>query len=269
MEALLAAAVLKDVEQIRQKAPLVLNVTNYVAMDLTANALLSLGASPIMAHAPEELEELVQISGAVVLNMGTLDSAWAESIRFAARAAEQNNKPVVFDPVGVGASRFRTQFAVSLLKEFPLRCVRGNASEILALYGGEKTAKGVDSTSSPESVVRWLKQQGKTRETIAMSGAVDFILSDTATAKLSNGSPRMAAVTAMGCTASAVVGAFLAVNPDPFSAALHGLAVMGVCGEWAAEKSAGPGSFRSAFLDALSQVDATVLSRLRAEPYAV
>jgi hydroxyethylthiazole kinase len=260
-----AAALWQDIEQIRQQSPVVHNITNYVVMNSTANALLALGASPIMAHAPEEVEEIVAISGAVVINIGTLSQAWIGSMALAMAAARQRGLPIVLDPVGAGASRLRTQACLDLIRGTPPTVIRGNASEIRALQVSGATTRGVDSRDRADTALGAGRDLHRAcGATIAISGPVDLIVRGDDLIEVANGHPMMPRVTGLGCAASALVGAFAAVNPDALLAAAHAMAVMGICGEVAAGASQGPGSFHVAFLDALYRLDeATVHERLR------
>lgn len=254
------------VEQLRASAPLVHNITNYVVMNNTANALLAIGASPLMAHAPEEVDELLAIAGALVVNIGTLSSSWIAAMRLAARRAGELGKPWVLDPVGVGASSLRTSTSSSLLALRP-SVVRGNGSEILALGGAVGAVKGVDSTASSTvavDVARTLAQ--RTGCVIAVTGATDYVTDGTRVAEIAQGVPLMARVTGLGCTASALIGAFLAVVPNPLDAAATALTVLGVAAEVAAERAEGPGTLQLYILDALHRLDrATLAARVHAQ----
>jgi hydroxyethylthiazole kinase len=252
-------------QSLKARSPVVLNITNFVAMDLTANALLAIGASPIMAHAGAELEEMVGIADAVVLNIGTLDGEWLGSMLAAARFAALKGKPVVLDPVGAGASKLRTEAAQAILNTGAVRVVRGNASEILALFGGVGGTRGVDSVAdSSDAVVVGKTAAEKLGVVITISGEVDYLYAPGRAALCRNGSERMTQVTAMGCTASSLVGAFVGVSADPFEGALTAMTVMGIAGEQAAAESQGPGSFRVAFLDALGNFSLEAFSKARA-----
>jgi len=249
-----------DLARIRAEAPLVHNITNYVVMNTTANALLALGASPVMAHAIEEVEEMVGLARALVLNIGTLSPSWVEAMVRAGQAARRRGIPVVLDPVGSGATRYRTATALRLLDEVGPSIVRGNASEIasLAPAAGPSAAggtKGVDSTrASDETVDAALAVATRWRCVVTVSGATDVIVGEGGTLRVRNGHPMMARVTGMGCTATALIGAFAAVNPDPLRAAAHAMAVMGIAGEMAAERAEGPGTLQLHFLDALHRM---------------
>ena len=259
------AAIWQDVERIRQQSPLVHNITNYVVMNSTANALLALGAAPVMAHAPEEIEEIVAIASAVVINIGTLSGPWIESMALAMAAARRRNLPIILDPVGAGASRLRTQTCLDLLSRTPPTIIRGNASEIRALRVSSATTRGVDSRDRAEAALAAGRELNvASGATVSISGPVDLIVRGDALIEVANGHPMMPRVTGLGCAATALTGAFAAVNPDPLLAAAHAMAVMGICGELAAEESQGPGSFHVAFLDALYRLDeVTLRERLR------
>ncbi len=250
----------QDVAAIRERAPLVQNVTNFVVMDFTANALLALGASPVMAHAPEEAEAMAALAGAIVLNMGTLDANWVVSLLAVRDAAAKLNKPIVFDPVGAGATGFRTATAKQLLGPGGIAVVRGNASEIASLAGNAGRTKGVDSLDESLQVADAAGSLLESCKTIVVSGAQDVVIGSSRRCVLGNGCTMMTRVTGMGCTATALIGAFLAVQPDPFLAAAHAMAVMGIAGQTARLQSGGPGSLRTNFLDALYNLDQAVLA---------
>ncbi|MGD0782653.1 MAG: hydroxyethylthiazole kinase, partial [Candidatus Aminicenantales bacterium] len=228
-------AIWTDVEKIRAGRPLVHNITNYVVMNTTANALLALGASPVMAHAAEEVEEMAGLASALVLNIGTLSGPWIEAMKLAARAARKKGIPIVLDPVGAGATRFRTAVALDLLAAARPAIVRGNASEVRALAAGVGETRGVDSRHGPEDALEAARElSARHGAVISVSGAVDRIVGAGSTARVANGHPMMPFVTGLGCMASALTGAFAAVNPSPLRAAAHAMAVMGIAGEMAA-----------------------------------
>ncbi|HEX6058924.1 MAG TPA: hydroxyethylthiazole kinase [Gemmatimonadaceae bacterium] len=245
--------------RLRDRAPLVHNITNYVSMDVAANVLLAAGASPVMAHAIEEVEAFVEMSGALVVNIGTLSEAWVRAMHRAASRAAAIGTPWVLDPVGVGATAYRTTVAGELARHRPT-VVRGNASEILALAGEAGETKGVDSTkgvdAAREVAAALARRLGCV---VAATGKVDFVTDGTRARTVANGDPLMTKVTALGCSASALVGAFLAVTPDPLEATAQALAFVGLAGEIGARGAAGPGSFRVAFMDALQTIDAAVM----------
>jgi hydroxyethylthiazole kinase len=254
-----------DLTRIRAESPLVHNITNYVVMNTTANALLAVGASPVMAHALEEVDEMVGIARALVINLGTLSTAWIESMLKAVGEARRRSIPIVLDPVGAGATRLRTLTAGRLIQASPPAVIRGNASEIQALALDLSGTKGVDSTRTPEEALPAAQALSRRcRNVVVVSGATDVIVEGEAVVRVGNGHPLMPRVTGLGCTATALVGAFAAVNPSPFRAAVHAMALMGIAGEMAAERSAGPGTLQMHFLDALYLVqESDIRQRLK------
>lgn len=258
-----ADTVWKDIEEIHAKAPLVHNITNFVVMNNTANALLALGASPIMAHAVEEVKDMVQICNALVINIGTLSAHWVEAMQ-AAMDTANGSIPIVLDPVGAGATTYRTSTVHSLISAASPSIISGNGSEILACVTEEAKTKGVDSTDSSDSAVGAAQQLYETYgSTVAVSGETDFIVSGERTVRINNGHEMMTKVTGLGCTATALCGAFAAVNPNMAQAAAHAMIVMGIAGEMAAEQASGPGTLQLHFLDALYTMDeAAINSRI-------
>ncbi len=247
-----AKSIAADLQALKNNTPLVHNITNFVVMNNTANALLAIGASPVMAHAVEEVADMAGIASALVINIGTLNPLWVEGMIKAGMAATEKGIPVVFDPVGVGATPYRNEVAVQIIEQCKPTLIRGNASEIMALAKENVVTKGVDSTVTANSAIDSAK--GLANETgaiVVISGEEDFITDGEQVITIKNGSPLMPKVTGMGCTASAVLGAFSAVNKNTLLAAAHGMAVMSICGEIAAKKSAGPGSLQMHFIDTL------------------
>ncbi|MDF1586322.1 hydroxyethylthiazole kinase [Marinimicrococcus flavescens] len=237
---------------VRDARPLVHNITNHVVMNTTANALLALGASPVMAHAPDEVEELAAMAGALVINIGTLDQPWIAAMRLAALAVGRAGRPWVLDPVGAGATGLRTRTALGLLALGP-SLLRGNASEILALAGeAGDLPRGVDSTVGSEAAAEAATALARRAGcVVAVTGAVDLVTDGSRALRIANGHPMMTRVTGTGCTASALAGAFLAALPDPLAAAAHALAMLGLAGERAAGGEVGPGLFQTRLLDEL------------------
>lgn len=255
--------ILKDVETIRKTAPLVHNITNYVVMNNSANALLALGASPVMAHAVPEVEEMVQIAGALIINIGTLSDTWIESMFKAAKKAKQRQIPIVIDPVGVGATKYRTTTARSLIETTAPTIIRGNASEIMALCKKDIVTKGVDSTSASDQAIDSAKDlAGEFDCVVCISGEVDYIVSTGSILQVKNGHAMMPSVTGLGCTATALCGAFAAINKEYDKAAAHAMAVMGIAGEMAAQNAKGPGSLQVNFIDALYQLSGPHIEEL-------
>ena len=249
-----AAEIWNSLTELRRRSPLVHNITNYVVMNNTANALLALGASPVMAHALEEVEEMVDIADALVLNIGTLSKHWVDAMFKAAQRARERGIPVILDPVGAGATTYRTGTSHRLIRSVPPSIIRGNASEILALGHKEGNTKGVDSADSSVNTIACAQSLNRTLgSVICVSGATDYIISGNDMVEIRNGHPMMQRVTGLGCTASALCGAFAATE-DNASAAAHAMALMGIAGEMAAEKAEGPASLQSRFIDILYSI---------------
>jgi hydroxyethylthiazole kinase len=243
----------QSILSVRENSPLVHNITNFVVMNNTANALLAAGASPIMAHAHPEVEDMVALCSATVINIGTLDEYWVKSMLLAAAKAHAINKPWVLDPVGAGATAYRDETVTALLQYKPT-VIRGNASEIMALAKvSQQKTKGVDSVhQSTEAVTaaQWLNKI--TGSVVCISGAVDVIISGTDTILLKNGHPLMQKVTGLGCSATALIGAFVGNEPNnPFHATAAAMALLSIAGELAQQQSAGPGSLQVNLLDKL------------------
>lgn len=266
----LAAESVRLLSALRVQRPLVQAITNYVSMDIAANVLLAIGASPAMVHAAEEVEEFVGFTGALVVNIGTLSPSFLPGMELAAAAAGRLGKPWVLDPVGVGATAYRNR-AVEQLLRFRPSIIRGNASEIIAvarIAGVDVAAarpKGVDSAhgvdQAQDAAVALARSQGCV---VAATGAIDFVTDGERVAEPANGSELMTRVTAVGCALSGVVAAFSALTEDRFLATTAAIATYGVAGEMAAEKASRPGSFRVAFLDALDAVgEADIARRLK------
>ena len=243
-------------QKIRERSPLVHNITNYVVMNNTANALLAIGASPVMAHAVEEVKDIVSISSSLVINMGTLSEKWIESMLIAVKKAKELKKPFVFDPVGVGASKYRTETAKKIIECATPSVIRGNASEIMALAEIANTTKGVDSTAqSEDAITAAQKLSKKLNNTIVISGEIDFVITQEVVSEIPGGSALMSAVTGMGCTATSVIGACIGVEPDYHVASCAAMEAMGQAGSKAGELSNGPGSFQMNFLDSLHTIN--------------
>jgi hydroxyethylthiazole kinase len=247
-----ASSIWKSVKDIRQRSPVVHNITNYVVMNNTANALLAIGASPVMAHAEEEVEDMVRIAGALVINIGTLSPHLIRAMLRAAHQAKKMNIPIVLDPVGAGATDYRTSTARELIEEVPPAIIRGNASEIMAILKEDAKTKGVESTTSSHAAVDIAHELNRNYgSVICVSGETDYIVNANEVTRVLNGHPMMARVTGMGCIATALCGAFAAVNHAFAEAATQAMAVMGIAGEIAAENITGPGSLQVRFLDVL------------------
>lgn len=244
----------KTISDLRQQKPLVLNLTNFVTMDFVANCLLALGAAPIMSVCEDEIEELVSLCSALYINIGTLDASFITLARKAVALAAQYHKPLVFDPVGAGATKIRTQTARYIAPFATI--IRGNASEIMALGEIAGNTKGVESTHTTDDAKEIASFiAGKHKTTVVVSGAVDFVTDGVRSSQVAYGSPLMQLVTGMGCAMTAVIAAFKAVVNDPFEAGIMGAYYFARCGEQAALNNQHPDSFKNAFLDQLHKVD--------------
>jgi hydroxyethylthiazole kinase len=237
---------------IRKLRPLVLHYTNFVSAEFIANTLLALGASPLMSNAEEEIEELVHLASSVVLNIGTADASALKSMERAARIARSQHKPVILDPVGAGASRWRTFAAQSLLNTKCITHLRANASEIQALLDEKVRPRGADTNALSDTAIPAARHLAREYHLVAIvSGATDWIVSKNNEVGLKNGSPWMIQVTGMGCAVTSAVGSFCAVSSDPFRASVEAMATFSLCGERAAKRCIGPGSFKVGFIDCL------------------
>ncbi len=277
-------ALKRDLLKIKEVAPLVHNITNFVVMNNTANALLAIGASPVMAHAKEEMVEMSSMAGALVINIGTLTPDWVDAMIIAGKNAVKRGIPVVLDPVGAGATTYRTESCVRIMSECMPNIIRGNGSEIMVLeqayskylaQNGKKVgvleseeikSKGVDSTASSNAAVESAKRLAKlTGAVVSISGATDYITDGETVNTVPIGSPMMTKVTGLGCSASAITGAFAAVNKDYLEAATNAMFIMGLAGHSAAAKSNGPGSLQLNFLDELYNATDNYFSKEKAE----
>jgi hydroxyethylthiazole kinase len=252
--------------RLRETRPLVHQITNYVVMNETANATLAVGGQPVMAHAREEVEEMVALAGALVLNIGTLSPDWVDAMLAAGRAANALGIPVVLDPVGAGATTYRTQTVQRILDVVRVTVVRGNAGEVATIVGVEAEVRGVDSVGVSADPAELALQAARTLGlVVSITGAVDHASDGERVVSVSNGHPVLATITGTGCMVSAVTGCFLAATPDdPLGAAVGALAAYGVAGEDAAQEGKGPGSVHVALYDALAALDpATLDARAR------
>ena len=249
--------------ELRERRPLVHNITNYVVMNETANAILALGALPVMAHAREEVEEMIGLAGALVLNIGTLSAPWVESMLAAGRGANAAGIPIVLDPVGAGATRYRTETARRLLDELDVAVLRGNAGEVATLVGVDAEVRGVESIDAGGDPAELARRAGTALRLVAsVTGPVDHVSDGERVVAVANGHELLAAVTGTGCMSTALTGCFLAARPDdPLAAAAEALAAFGVAAEDAASRASGPGSFHAGLYDALAGLDPETLDR--------
>jgi hydroxyethylthiazole kinase len=245
----------QHIQSVKKISPLVHNITNYVVMNNTANALLAAGASPIMSHAQEEVEEMVSICQSLVINIGTLDPYWVRSMTLGINKANQLSKPWILDPVGAGATAYRDQTLSELLTLRPT-VIRGNASEIMALARANASpTKGVDSTAeSNEAIVAAISLNKEYGSVVCVSGAIDIVVGNGQPVYLRNGSPLMTKVTGLGCSATAIIGAFIGVIDDRTEAVAAAMSLLAISGELASKYSSGPGSLQTMLLDKLYNI---------------
>ncbi len=245
----------ETMNRIKLEKPLVLNITNYVTMDFIANGLLSIGASPIMSKAAHEIEDLLQHAKSIVINLGTLNNDFIRLCKHTCKIANQLSIPIILDPVGAGASQYRTDTCMSLINEYPISIIRGNASEIIALSGSSCKIKGVDSITASNHAVENAKRISKRyNAAVVVSGKIDIIVDDESVDQFNRGSPFMPYITGTGCLLSAVIAAFHAIEKNRFDAAKMATLFYGISGEIAENSANGPGSFRTQFLDALHRI---------------
>jgi len=246
--------------ELRERKPLVHQITNYVVMNETANATLALGALPVMAHAREEVEEMVGLASALVLNIGTLSDQWIEAMLLAGSAASARGIPVVLDPVGAGATAYRTDTARRILGEVRVTVLRGNPGEVATLVGADAEVRGVESIATGLQPAELAREAGQLGIVASVTGPVDHVSDGERTLAVANGHPLLAAVTGTGCISSALTGCFLAAKPEePLEAAAEALAALGVAAEDAADDAAGPGTFHARLYDALAALDPETL----------
>jgi len=251
-EHLTGKAVVEMLERIRRQRPLIHHITNFVVMNDTANVTLALGALPVMAHAKEEVAEMVSMAGALVLNPGTLSPEWVEAMLVAGKRANELGVPIVLDPVGAGATRLRTESNLRLLEELNIAVLRGNPGEIGALAGIEGKVKGVESVGELEDPLEVANRMaGRFGTTVAITGKRDLISDGERAIAVDNGHAMLKTITGTGCMATTAIAAFAAVEEDRLLAAAAGLACFGLAAELAAAGAKGPGSFKVALFDSL------------------
>ncbi|MFZ2315838.1 MAG: hydroxyethylthiazole kinase [Gammaproteobacteria bacterium] len=243
------------VAKIKEEKPLILNITNDVTMDFIANGLLSLGASPVMSKAQQEMDDLLQLANSVVINLGTLDEKFIALCEYVCGVANQLKKPIILDPVGAGASHYRTNASLNIINSYGIAIIRGNASEIMSLSGVSMKTKGVDSTAQSDLALESAQRLSTHYDaTVIVSGKTDIIVDVNNIRQLNFGSPLMPQITGTGCLLSAIVGAFHAVEKNRFDASVLATAFYGSCGEKASKSAQGPASFKIKFLDELNLI---------------
>ncbi|ADH98563.1 hydroxyethylthiazole kinase [Salisediminibacterium selenitireducens] len=250
--------------RIKEEPPLIHNITNLVVTNFTANGLYAIGAQPVMANAIEEVEQMASQADALILNIGTLTQDQVNAMVLAGKAANEAGTPVIFDPVGVGATAYRNETAKRLLDAVKMTAIRGNTGEIATLAGLSVNVRGVDSDATLDDPADAAKKVANAHQTIVMmTGETDVITDGTRVITCENGHHLQAKVTGTGCLLTSVTGAFIARHTDTFEAVASAAAFYGAAAEQAASTltTPAPGSFQMAFLDALYQLKGDALTK--------
>ncbi|MHB1000166.1 MAG: hydroxyethylthiazole kinase [Armatimonadota bacterium] len=257
-------SICSDLNAIRENRPLVHSITNFVVMNETANATLCIGALPIMSHAVEEVEEMVGIAGALVLNIGTLTPDWVDAMELAGKQANKMGIPVILDPVGAGATKLRTDASRRLMENVKISVIRGNAAEVSTLAGLAAEVRGVESISSAEMSIETAMQFADTFGcTVAITGQIDFVSDGKRGVRIRNGHAMLGKVVGTGCMSNVIIASFAAVQPDPFTAAVGGLTAFGIAGEIAAIHAPDkPGTFHVELYNALYAINTSDIRNL-------
>ena len=242
---------MNNLEKLRADQPLVICYTNDVVKNFTANGLLSLGASPAMSEAPEEAHDMLTAANALLINIGTLTKEREQDILKIAKTANHLGKPIIFDPVAVGASQYRKDFCKKFLNEIKVTVIKGNASEILTLINSATKMKGTDGDSSLDSVSIAKEARKHFNTSIVITGKEDVIAQNERIFKLSNGSPLLARITGAGCLLGAIVASFVDSETPSINALIEAVSLYNIAAEKAEQISAGPGSFKVELLNAL------------------
>ena len=251
-------------EKVRRNSPVVHHLTNWVTIYDCAQIVKTLGASPVMAHAPEEMADMTRIASALVLNLGTLTVDFVETMKKAAASANQKGIPVILDPCGAGATELRDRKVFELLDQVKINIIKGNASEIARVGGANIRTKGVDSAEVGIDLETLAHKLAVRRQaTVVITGKVDIVAGSQGIYRVKNGNALMTSVVGTGCMAASVIGAFAAVESDYARAAACGLACYGIAAELAAEKSSGPASFKAALFDCLYSLDQPTVERMQ------
>ncbi len=242
--------------RVRQDKPVVHHLTNWVTVYDCAQILKSIGASPVMAHAPEEVADMVRIASALVLNIGTLTTEFVEAMKLAAVAANQKGIPVILDVCGAGATRFRDQKTNEILDAAHISIIKGNASEIARVAGTNVRTRGVDSAEVQGDLLALSQSLARQRNAVVVAtGAEDLVTDGNRTYRIRNGHELMTSVVGTGCMAASVIGAFAAVEPDLALAAACALSDYGIAAELAAKQATGPAAFKLQLFDCFHNLD--------------
>ncbi|RNC28667.1 MAG: Hydroxyethylthiazole kinase [Candidatus Dichloromethanomonas elyunquensis] len=254
-----------SLEQVKKNRPLVHNITNYVTVNDCANMILAIGGSPIMADEAQEVEDMVSIASSLVINMGTLNERTVASMIKAGKKANELRKPVIFDPVGVGAGPYRNRIAERLLQEIEFTVIRGNMSEIKSLSGLAVQTKGVDSVADEAGGVEAAMGFAAKMSCIAaVTGKTDIITDGKEVCLIENGHPILTGITGTGCMTTALVGTFCGAENDYLAAASAGILSMGLAGEIAQKTlcgNEGIGTFRIRLFDTVYNLNAETMRK--------
>ncbi|MGO8676166.1 MAG: hydroxyethylthiazole kinase [Limisphaerales bacterium] len=251
-------------QRVRRESPVVHHLTNWVTIYDCAQIVKTLGASPVMAHAPEEVGDMTRIASALVLNIGTLTVEFVKAMKLAAASANQKGIPVILDVCGAGATELRDRSVSELLDEVKIDVIKGNASEVARVSGADIHTKGVDATEVTADLETLAQALADRRQaTVVITGAVDIVADLRGIYRVKNGDALMTRVVGTGCMAASVIGAFAAVEPDYRKAAACGLACYEIAAELAAKNSNGPASFKAGLFDCLYNLDQTTVERMQ------
>lgn len=249
--------VCEALELIKRRNPLVHHITNYVSVNDCANITLTIGASPIMSDEIDDIKDLIKISNALVLNIGTLNNRTIESMVYFGKEANKINIPIVLDPVGAGATKLRTETALKILEEVKINVLRGNMSEIKSLLGVSFNTKGVDSTEKMDGA-EYIASSAANRFNcvVGISGEVDVISDGKEIYKVSNGHNNLTKITGTGCMVTSLIGSFLGAGCESLTSCVASYIVMGICGEEAYKKVGNNiGTFKVKLFDELFNLD--------------
>ncbi len=249
-------------DRVRKQKPLVHHLTNWVTIYDCANIVKIFGASPVMAHAPEEVADMTSLAGALVLNIGTLTSDFIEAMKLAVKSANQRNIPVILDVCGAGATGFRDKKVAELLDAGRIDVIKGNSSEIARVAGIDVSTKGVDSTDVDADLTEIAQELAKKRNcVVVITGQTDIVADKQKVLKIKNGHEIMSHVVGTGCMAASVIGTFAAVSDELAEGISAGLCCYGIAAECAAETSGGPGSFKENLFDCIFSLDTQTVDK--------
>lgn len=251
-------------KRLRRQKPVIHHLTNWVTIYDCANIVKALGASPVMAHAPQEVAEMSAIASALVLNIGTLTTDFVESMKLAAKSANKKGIPVILDVCGCGATQLRNQKSLELLDEVKINIIKGNSSEVARASGAQVMTKGVDALEVKQDLLELAKALACKKDcTVVITGKEDIVTDGKKAYLVKNGSKMLTHVVGTGCMAASVIGTFAAVEKDLALAAASGLCCYGIAAELAAKSSQGPGTFKEKLFDCIFNLDEATVSKMQ------